>query len=330
MSPREGREWLYARPVQPFGQYSHPGHVVAHVSDTHLLADGRLQYGAIDTAAHLALALERLGRVDPSPQAIVFTGDLADRGEPDAYRELRAMVEPVAAQMGAQIVWCMGNHDDREAYARALFDAESAGPEVLDRVYEVDGLRIVAIDTSVPAYHHGAIDDTQYDWLASVLAAPAPHGTILAMHHPPIPVPMLPAAAIIELEDQDRLARALQGTDVRMILGGHFHYSSYATFAGIPVSVASATCYLSDIAPKDRFVSAVDSDQSVNMIHVYDDTIVTSIVPTHDAFEISGYPANVAALVEAMSFEERREMFSRKDSDFNRHDEDPDSVPLPI
>ena len=29
-----------------------------------------------------------------------------------------------------------------------------------------------------------------------------PHGTILAMHHPPIPVPMLPAAAIIELDDQ--------------------------------------------------------------------------------------------------------------------------------
>ena len=129
-----------------------------------------------------------------------------------------------------------------------------------------------SLDTSVSGYHHGEISDAQYEWLASVLAEPAPHGTFLAMHHPPIPVPMLPAAAIIELDDQPRLAEALAGTDVRMILGGHFHYSSYSTFAGIPVSVASATCYLSDIAPKDRFISAIDAEQSVNMVHVYGDS----------------------------------------------------------
>jgi 3',5'-cyclic AMP phosphodiesterase CpdA len=175
----------------------------------------------------------------------------------------------------------------------------------------------------VSGYHHGEISDAQYEWLASVLAEPAPHGTFLAMHHPPIPVPMLPAAAIIELDDQPRLAEALAGTDVRMILGGHFHYSSSSTFAGIPVSVASATCYLSDIAPQDRFISAIDAEQSVNMVHVYCDSVVTSIVPTHDSAEISGYGIDVAPLVEALSFEERREMFSRKDSDFNRHEEDP-------
>jgi 3',5'-cyclic AMP phosphodiesterase CpdA len=308
--------------VQPLGQYPHPGHVIAHLSDTHLLAGGRLQYGVVDTVDHLELALARLGRVDPPPQALVFTGDLADRGEPAAYAQLRGMVEAFAARTGAQVVWCMGNHDDRGEYARGLFDAE-ASPEVLDRVYDVDGLRIVALDTSVPAYHHGEISDGQYAWLSSVLADPAPHGTVLAMHHPPIAVPMLPAAAIIELDDQERLAAVLAGTDVRMILGGHFHYSSYGSFAGIPVSVASATCYVSDIAPQDRFISAIDAEQSVNMVHVYDDTIVTSIVPTHDSAEISGFGAEVAPLVEAMSFDERREMFSRKDSDFNRHEEDP-------
>ncbi len=252
----------------------------------------------------------------------MVTGDLADRGEPEAYAQLRSMIEPAAQRIGAQVVWCMGNHDDRTAYARTLFDSEPTA-EAFDRVYDVDGLRIVALDTSVPNYHHGEISDDQYAWLAAVLASPAPHGTVLAMHHPPIAVPMLPAAAIIELDDQPRLAEALKGTDVRMILGGHFHYSSYGTFAGIPVSVASATCYVSDIAPKDRFISAIDAEQSVNVLHVYDDTIVTSVVPTHDSVEVSGFGSDVAPLVEAMSFEERRETFSRKDSDFNRHQEDP-------
>jgi 3',5'-cyclic-AMP phosphodiesterase len=308
--------------VQPFGQYPHPGHTIAHVSDTHLLAGGKLQYDVVDTAHHLQLALDRLSRIDPAPQAIVLTGDLADRGEPEAYAQLRSMIEPAAAAMGAQVIWCMGNHDDRTAYAEALFDAEPTA-DVLDRVYEVDGLRIVALDTSVPNYHHGEITEAQHEWLASVLATPAPHGTVLAMHHPPIAIPMLPAAAIIELDDQERLAETLRGTDVRMILGGHFHYSSYGTFAGIPVSVASATCYVSDTAPDQRFISGVDGEQSVNVLHVYDDVIVTSVVPTHDAREITGFGADVAPLVEAMSFEERRETFSRKDSDFNRNQEDP-------
>ena len=252
----------------------------------------------------------------------MLTGDLADRGEPEAYAQLRAMVEPMAERMGAQVVWCMGNHDDRTAFAQSLYGAEPIA-DVFDRVIEVDGLRIVSLDTSVPNYHHGEITAAQHEWLASVLSTPAPHGTVLAMHHPPIAIPMLPAAAIIELDDQQRLAETLAGTDVRMILGGHFHYSTYGTFAGIPVSVASATCYVSDIAPQDRFISAVDAEQSVNVMHVYADTIVTSVVPTHDSAEINGFGSDVAPLVEALSFEERREMFSRKDSDFNRHQDDP-------
>ncbi len=308
--------------MQPLGQYPHPGHTIAHVSDTHLLAGGKLQYGVVDTVHHLELALERLRRIDPPPQALVLTGDLADRGEPAAYAQLRTMVETTATAMGAQVVWCMGNHDDRTAYAQSLYGAEPTA-EVFDRVIEVDGLRIVSLDTSVPNYHHGEITAAQHEWLASALATPAPHGTVLAMHHPPIAVPMLPAAAIIELDDQPRLAETLRGTDVRMILGGHFHYSTYGTFAGIPVSVASATCYVSDIAPQDRFISAVDAEQSVNVLHVYADTIVTSVVPTHDSAEINGFGSDVAPLVEALSFEERREMFSRKDSDFNRNEDDP-------
>ncbi len=308
--------------MQPLGQYPDPSHTIAHLSDTHLLAGGKLQYGVVDTVHHLEMALDRLSRIDPVPQAIVVTGDLADRGEPEAYAQLRSLIEPVAERMGAQVVWCMGNHDDRTAYARALYDAEPTA-DVMDRVYDVDGLRIVALDTSVPNYHHGEIGDKQYAWLTQVLATPAPLGTILAMHHPPIATPMLPAAAIIELDDQPRLAEALEGTDVRMILGGHFHYSSYGTFAGIPVSVASATCYISDVAPKDRFISAVDTDQSVNVLHVYDDTIVTSVVPTHDSAEINGFGSDVVPLVEAMTFEERRETLSRKDSDFNRNQHDP-------
>jgi 3',5'-cyclic-AMP phosphodiesterase len=298
-----------------FGQHPAPTHVIAHLSDVHLLADGALQYDVVDPELGLRRALERLRHVDPAPQALVFTGDLADRAEPAAYARLRELVEPVAAELGAAVVWVMGNHDERAEYSHGLFGTASDEPQ--DRVHDLAGLRVVALDTSVPGYHHGDLTDAQLAWLRDVLATPAEHGTVLAMHHPPIPVPMLPAAELIELEDQDRLAAVVEGSDVRCIIGGHFHFSTYSTFAGIPVSVASASCYTSDPAPVQRFVSGVDGHQAITMMHVYPDRVVQTIVPLAAAPEVSGFPSDVVAELAALSAEERRELLSRKDSPFN-------------
>lgn len=297
------------------GQYPAPTHTIAHLSDPHLLAHGARQYGVVDTEVGLRRALERLAHVSPAPQALVFTGDLADKAEPEAYARLREIVEPAAADLGAQVIWTMGNHDERAAYAQGLFDTDDDSPQ--DRVHEVDGLRIVALDTSVPGYHHGELLASQLAWLADVLATPAPLGTVVAMHHPPLPTPMLRAAEVIELADQHLLAEVLHGTDVRTILAGHLHYSTYSTFAGIPVSVASATCYTSDPAPVQRFVSGVDGHQSFTMMHVYDDRIVQTIVPLAEAPELTGFPSDVVAQLESLTPEERREHLSKKDSGFN-------------
>lgn len=298
-----------------YGHYPSPRFTIAHLSDVHLLAHGAKQYDAVVPESGLVLALERLSRLDPAPQALVFTGDLADKGESEAYARLRALVEPAAAAMGAEIVWVIGNHDERAPYARGLFDSDDDGPQ--DRVHDLGGLRIVALDTSVPEYHHGALTDDQLGWLRDVLSTRAEHGTILAMHHPPIPVPTLEPAAIIELLDQDRLATVVEGSDVRQILGGHFHYTSHSTFAGIPVSVASASCYTTDPAPVDRLVSGVDGHQAFNTVHVYDDRIVHTVIPIPEVPEVSGQPAGVRAALEALSPEERREIISRKNSEFN-------------
>jgi Icc protein len=303
----------YAGAVIPLGQHPLPTHVVAHVSDPHLLAERRL-YGAIDTHETLRNALARLARLELPPQAIVFTGDLADRAEPKAYVKLREIVEPAAEAIGAEVVWVMGNHDEREPYARELFGEETTEDVTQDRVQDVAGLRVISLDTSVPGYHHGEISPAQLDWLADQLATPSEHGTVLAMHHPPIPTPMVRAAEVIELHDQHLLAEVIEGTDVRGVIAGHIHFSSYSTFAGVPVSVASSTCYLADPAPVGRLLSAVDGHQSLTMMHFYDDRIVHSVVPVPDAEEKAGYDSELMEQVEALPAAERHELLSAKDS----------------
>jgi 3',5'-cyclic AMP phosphodiesterase CpdA len=298
------------------GQYAPPTHTIAHVSDTHFLGGRRPLYGAVDTDGHLARALEQLERSGRRPEAIVITGDLADLGEPDAYQRLKAQVEPVAERMGSRIVWVMGNHDEREPYSSILFDEEpSTAPQ--DRIYDFEGLRLISLDSTVPGYHHGEITDAQLDWLQGVLAFPAVHGTILALHHPPLPSPV-EVMAILELQEQSRLAEVLEGSDVRAILAGHLHHSMNGTFAGIPVSVAAATCYTIDTSgPIDALVG-VDGGQSINLVDVYPHAVVSSIIPVTSSPQVTGFDGVVLERLAAMTPHERREAFSNKRSTFTR------------
>ncbi|WP_203581259.1 phosphodiesterase [Microbacterium hibisci] len=255
-----------------------PERVLLHLSDTHLRAPATPHlFDSVDGAARLAEALEAIEASGVRPDAVVFTGDLVDLGEPAAYAELRALVEPVAERLGARVLWVMGNHDERGAFRASLLD-EASDARPIDRVDELDGLRVITLDTSVPGRHHGEVGDEQLAWLAEVLATPAPLGSILAMHHPPVPS-VLPLAASVELHDQSRLAAVLRGSDVRAIIAGHLHYSTFATFAGIPVSVASSTCYAQDLTVPVGGTRPQDGAQAFNLVHVYDDTVVHSVVP---------------------------------------------------
>src|SRR3546814_17269213 len=73
--------------------------------------------------------------------------------------------------------------------------------EPVTGVWDLGGLRLVALDSTVPGWHHGDVDAAQLAWLRGVLAEPAPLGTLLALHHPPLPT-HIPFFDILELRDQ--------------------------------------------------------------------------------------------------------------------------------
>jgi 3',5'-cyclic AMP phosphodiesterase CpdA len=171
----------------------------------------------------------------------------------------------------------MGNHDERASFRRHLF-GEVPTTNPIDRVYDVGGLRIITLDSTVPGSHWGVVTPSQLDWLAEELSVDAPHGTILAMHHPPLPS-VLDLATLVELREQSALAEVLDGSDVRSILAGHLHYSSTGVFAGIPVSVASATCYTQDLNVPVGGTRGRDGARAFNLVHVYSNTVLHSVVP---------------------------------------------------
>ena len=293
-----------------FGQYPPARRTLLHLSDTHLLAAGQRLAGRFDTSVNLTRALEAAEATGIRPDAIVFTGDLTDLGEPEAYAALRAAVEPFAERMGAPVVWVAGNHDERTALRRDLLGLVPT-EEPVTGVWDLGGLRLIALDSSVPGWHHGDLDAAQLEWLRDELATPAPLGTILALHHPPLPS-HVPLFDILELRDQGRLAEAIAGTDVRTILAGHLHYSTSGMFVGVPVSVAAATCYTMNLARPAADVNGMDAGQSFHLVHVYDDTITHAVVPVTSAPTGDFFSAEWVEQMARLTPEQRLEQFSRK------------------
>lgn len=292
------------------GRYPAARRVIAHVSDTHLLHGGAPLGGVADTVDALERSAAQLARLGHRLDAVIVTGDVADLGEPDAYRLVRDALEPLAEATGASLVWVMGNHDERSAFRSELL-GEPPSDEPVHHVAMIGGLRVIVLDTSVAGFHHGALDAAALAWLDAALAEAAPEGTILAMHHAPIATP-LALMDILELRGQAELADIVRGRDVRLILGGHLHYATNGSFAGIPVSVAGATAYTMDLSAPPRELVGVDGGRSFTLVHLFDDDIVTSVVPIGPFPVVTSFSADFLAEIEALTPEQRLERFSRK------------------
>ena len=142
----------------------------------------------------------------------------------------------------------------------------------------------------------------------------------------PTPVEIM---AIIELQDQPAFAEVIRGTDVRGILAGHLHYSTFGSFAGIPVSVASATCYTIDSSAEPDTLLGVNGGQSINLVNVYPDSVVHAIVPIGSFPQVAGFSAAMLERLAALTPHERREAFSSKTSTVSAADDDSPAAQRP-
>jgi Icc protein len=257
-------------------EYPTPSHVLVHVSDPHFVADGLL-YGEMDPQLGLIEVLDAIEAGGLQPEAIIFSGDLTDKGSAEAYRRLRTIGDAYAARMGTRIIWAMGNHDDRTNFQAVMLEEEPR-PGPVDRRYDLGGLRVLVLDSSAPGFHHGELGAEQLRWLAEELASPADDGTLLVIHHPPVP-PVQDLGVLTELRNQAALADVVAGTDVIGILSGHAHCSAFAGFAGIPVSVASSTSYTQELALPAGEMQGRDGARSFNLLRVHGRTLVTAVVP---------------------------------------------------
>ncbi|WP_394938519.1 metallophosphoesterase [Psychromicrobium sp. YIM B11713] len=240
---------------------------ILHLSDTHLLARG-LHSGVVDARDALLHALRGLLAVD-TLDLLVISGDVSDDGSVASYQAVRELATDYAHHRGAQVLYAMGNHDGRPGFWQVLGNGHPGAPVEEDGgqlpIYgssTLGGFRVISLDSSVPGRTHGFLDRGQLDWLAEELSTPSQAGTLLVVHHPPVE-PVTPLHDGIELQNPEELAEVLHGSDVRLILSGHYHHALGDSLPVgeqlIPVLVAPGVVNVNDVLAPEGHERALRS-----------------------------------------------------------------------
>ncbi|MFJ1810109.1 MULTISPECIES: metallophosphoesterase [unclassified Streptomyces] len=214
---------------------------ILHLSDTHIGRVDGPEGRRVEAVDSLRLLLGEL-RHQRDVDAVVVTGDLADDGSVEAYTTVRELIGGFARSLDAPVFYTTGNHDERSAFAKVLGSGhpdavlEFPGAERA-AVSTVGGRRFVTLDSLVPGQVYGRLGAEQLRWLRDVLSTPAELGTVVAFHHPPIALDISPTQRVFGLRDPGELADVIRGSDVRVLLTGHFHLQLFGLLAAVPVWV---------------------------------------------------------------------------------------------
>lgn len=213
--------------------------LIAQLSDPHVRPRGELYQGVVDSNTQFAAAIAAVNAFDPRPDLVLLSGDLVDHGHDDEY----AMLEELLAALEIPLLAIPGNHDEREAFRRAFAERSwlpATGP--INYVADDHGaMRIVALDVTLPALHHGVVSVEGAAWLDEVLAAEPERPTIVMMHQPPFDTG-IPYLDLYSCREGQRLSAIVaRHRQVERVVCGHVHRFMQMRFGGTMLCTAPST-----------------------------------------------------------------------------------------
>ena len=178
---------------------------IAHISDLHC--------GAADFMPNL---MERaLGEINElEPNLVICSGDLTGAGFKPEYALAKSYLDRIECDA---VVVIPGNHDSRNVgyvHFEEMFGERNS-------VLRLDGVCVVAVDSSEPDLDHGQIGRGRYRWIEEQFA-PEANLKIFVLHHHLLPVPGTGRERNIVYDAGDAI-ECLQRAGVNIVLSGHKH-----------------------------------------------------------------------------------------------------------
>ena len=210
--------------------------LVAQITDVHLgFAPGdprelnRLRLDEI---------LKTLCAMEPRPDLLLMTGDLADAGDDDVSY---ARLKEATAGLPFPAYSALGNHDDRAAFARNFPETPLSDGYVQ---YAIEGhpLRILVLDTLEEGRHGGGFCVKRAAWLRARLDEQPERPTLIALHHPPAESALSWMSERADAGWMLRLEEAVSGhSNIVAFVAGHLHRPMVGRFAGTVLAVCAAS-----------------------------------------------------------------------------------------
>lgn len=256
--------------------------IIAQISDSHI--DPAHDSGPA-RLGDLEACVDDINALDPAPDLVIHTGDMAHNGDGEKYR----LALGILKKLKKPLFICAGNRDERSLLAAQFASGHRLMPDAPYVQYAVDDfpVRLIALDTLSAQSNQGDFCPERADNLRRILATDVLKPTVVFMHHPPFEITESKYPRQYEQwESAERLAGVLKDNS-QVVRGfcGHSHRHATGTVAGIPFSTAPSVARdlrLGDFAPDM-------SDFPVYHLHTFDGK---------SAFRTEIRPARTHALTE--------------------------------
>ena len=186
------------------GPYTADVVTIAHISDPHV---GSPHF--VPNLLHRVI--EEINELQPD--AVICSGYLTTDGYRQEYQAWLSYAERIQAPLHT----IPGNHDSRNVgylHFEELIGARNWS-------VEVEGIRIVGVDSSEPDLNEGMVGRSHYTWITEQFAGPA-ELKVFVLHHHLIPIPGTGRERSTVMDAGD-LLEVLVHSGVHVVLAGHKH-----------------------------------------------------------------------------------------------------------
>jgi 3',5'-cyclic AMP phosphodiesterase CpdA len=251
--------------------------LIAQISDTHILASASDHPSVRLRADCLRQCVADIN--NQQPDAVIFTGDTVQTGEPEEYEHLQELLAPLKAPL----YLVPGNRDDNRALRTAL-NGNANLPrdgDFLHYAVENHAVRLVAIDSTGYRERKGVFCAVRQAWLDTVLSEQPNRSTLLFIHHPPFDIDDHYIGGYRRPEEAAALAKIVsRHVQVQGLLCGHVHSPVDHQWAGTRAIVMPSIA----VDLRKGIDETMAKERPIYMLHrLSEETGLVSVARTVDA-----------------------------------------------
>jgi len=208
---------------------------ILQITDLHLHADPDAQlYGVKTDDSFRAVLDAALQTGEPSPDAVLVTGDLVEDCSREGYERFRSVMEPLKLP-----VLCLpGNHDNPALMSQLLDDGDFSFCPSRD----IGCWRFILLNSHIAGDDGGALTGSELQRLDAELAAATNRNALVAVHHQPIDMGSAWLDGYGLRNSADLMAVLARHSNVRGVIWGHVHQASDRAYDAMRMLSTPSTC----------------------------------------------------------------------------------------